>query len=471
MSIASGQESQGTAFRLSYSTSTADQEPLSSSQSNATASKESSDHDHPKSQIPTDARASENMENAEAPGSLASNSGRQTEAQCQTFKIDSIGMLRPRDPAEAFKTLSPSICRPRYFANRRSVPFIIHDETDQVAASARSLDRQEIKTPRNNRQIAVTATHSLKRSSSLVKLSMDADGSAQVTPRTGNTPSPPHQKSVVLLNPIQRSRSGFQRSLSAIECGTLGDAHELVADYLTRRPPLGRSRDARTWEFYCDSDARDALNKQAEREQSGSATAAIGLIRSRSSTDKSLASNPNRRNARMPKNDSAKRHKINKVMLTKPKLGRATSSIARLQSTSASDHNQTATKSATKHGKSNSQSAVFEDYNGDSDKENWEPGTQLRRLPRRRPVTSQNSARILLESLREPSEPSSFEASADQYASKSRQRPSASDDKENQSLLVDNEVIAPVDEQILPRVEEDLNCVQGLLRLRQAAWN
>ena len=86
-------------------------------------------------------------------------------------------------------------------------------------------------------------------------------------------------------------------------------------------------------------------------------------------------------------------------------------------------------------------------------------------------MTSQNSARILLESLREPSEPSSFEASADQYASKSRQRPSASDDKENQSLLVDNEVIAPVDEQILPRVEEDLNCVQGLLRLRQAAWN
>ena len=39
-----------------------------------------------------------------------------------------------------------------------------------------------------------------------------------------------------------------------------------------------RSRDARTWEFYCDSDARNALTEQAEREEKGSATAAIGLI-------------------------------------------------------------------------------------------------------------------------------------------------------------------------------------------------
>ena len=45
----------------------------------------------------------------------------------------------------------------------------------------------------------------------------------------------------------------------------------------------GRSRGARTWEFYCDSGARNASTEQAEREESGSATAAIEMIRSQRS--------------------------------------------------------------------------------------------------------------------------------------------------------------------------------------------
>ena len=468
-SIASSQKNQGIASLVSHSNLTTDQEPSSSSQSSATATKESYAQDDSKEHIPTDASALVNLYNVSAPGSLVRNGDRQTGAQCQTHKVDSTSALRPKDPAEAFKALSPDICRPNYLANRRSVPFIIHDETYQVKATAKLLDRRDTKTSSRDHETAEMAIQSLKRSS-LVKLSMNLDGNAQVAPRTGDTPSPPHPKPVILAHSKQRSRSGLQRSLSAVECSTLGNAHDFAASYFTRRPLLGRSRDARTWEFYCDSDTRDALNKQAQREEDGSATAPIGLIRSRSGTRNSLTPNPNKRNAHVSKNDAAKRYKVNKDVPTKLKLGRTISSVARLQTTSASNRNQKPAKTATKHGKSNSQSAIFEDPNGDSDKENWEPGTHTRRPLRRRPVTSEESARILLESLHEPSESSSFELSTDRQGSKSRQGPSAPDDKENQSPLIDGESTASMGEPSLLRVEEDLDCVQNLLKLKEAAW-
>ena len=56
----------------------------------------------------------------------------------------------------------------------------------------------------------------------------------------------------------------------------------------SRHSMSGRSRGARTWEFYCDSDARNALTEQAEREESGSATAAFEMIRSQISDRKHI---------------------------------------------------------------------------------------------------------------------------------------------------------------------------------------
>ncbi len=68
----------------------------------------------------------------------------------------------------------------------------------------------------------------------------------------------------------------------------------------------GRSRDARTLEFYCDSGARNASTEQAEREESGSATAAIEMIKSQRSDSKVAIPQPNKRNARSQKHDSTR---------------------------------------------------------------------------------------------------------------------------------------------------------------------
>ena len=402
-----------------------------------------------------------------------SSSIERQEEMCQNFVVGSMGTTRPRDPVEAFKS-SQDRCRPGYLANRRSAPFIVHDETDDISASMKPLDRHEAGSSTEGYGNSMSAKP-LRRSASLVKLSMDADGNAEVTARTGSTPSPPHPKPILFPQPTRRPGLGFQRSFSAFEQGTHKRAQDLVEDSFPRRPTVGRSRDARTWEFYCDSDARDALTKQAEREESGSATAAIGLIRSRSSKTKTLTPNSNKRNANVQKSDSGKRHKTDKDKSSKPKLGRTTSSVARLQTTATitSNQKQKAIKQATKHSKSNSKSAIFEDFDGDSDKENWVPGTQTRQPPRRRPVTSQESARILLESLREPSESSSLGAMLDRQSTKPKPKPkpSAVEDKENSGPEIDDEVAAFMGEESLPRVEDDLDCVQNLLRLSQAAWN
>ena len=230
----------------------------------------------------------------------------------------------------------------------------------------------------------------------------------------------------------------------------------------------GRSRDARTWEFYCDSDARNALTEQAELEESGSATAAIGLIRSHSNKSKTITPNLNKRIAQTQKSDSAKRVKADGQKTGKPKLGRATSSIGRMQTTSS---NSQFPKPAVKHTKSNSQTFIWQEQDGDSDKENWEPGTQTRNPPRPRPGRSRTTM-ILEESLRIPSQSSSLDALMSRESNTSRRRSekgSNFEGKENAGGVVDDEVAAFMGDSG-PREVEELDCVQNLLSLSQAAW-
>ena len=227
----------------------------------------------------------------------------------------------------------------------------------------------------------------------------------------------------------------------------------------------GRSRDARTWEFYCDNDVRDALTEQAEREQSGSAVSAIGLIRSRSNT--ALASNSNKRNTNVPKPDKSKRSKADETKSQKRKLDRTTSSVARLQTTGGSKQ---AFQTAPKKPKSGSQSDLLVDP-GDSDKENWEPGTQTRVQRRRRPANNTakrigNVQSVLKESLHIPSQSTSLDAFLNHSSDLS-----PSIDKENaagQKELEEVTDLASGGE--ISREPDDLDCVQNLLSLRQGAW-
>lgn len=373
------------------------------------------------------------------------------------------------DLVRSFSQTIPTKRRPGYFANRRSASFVILDEDKgDTRSSALSLDFEGFQ-GKSLSKSGPESTRSLERTPSLVRLSMSLDGKAQVTTSTGDTPSPPRSQPALPTNLVPRPNTGLQRSFSAIE-PSKKNAYDCPS--IPRPAITGRSRDARTWEFYCDSDARNALTEQAEREESGSAVAAIGLIRSRSNNSKAMTPNPNKRNANAQKVDAAKRLKHDGQKPHKPKLERATSSVARLQSSNSNSHKQAA-KTGGKLLKPNSQSGVYEKYDGDSDKENWVPGTQATNPRRRRPATNQATARILLESLRVPSHSASLDAlmSRDNMTPrKSTSLTSSSDEKENCAADNNDEVAAFMGETDVPREVEDLDCVQNLLSLSQAAW-
>lgn len=372
---------------------------------------------------------------------------------------------------------APTKRRSGYLANRRSASFVIHDESRNglpPSSLSSSLPSNE---PAKGASHASGSAQALKRTSSHVRLSMSLDGKAEVTTRTGNTPSPPRSQPVPpAINAVPRTNTGLQRSYSALEPGNKSISNKSLSGVVpvpySRRSMTGRSRDARTWEFYCDSDARNALTEQAELEESGSATAAIGLIRSRSNTSKVMTPNPNKRNAHCQKPDSTKRLKADVQGTGKPKLARATSSVARLQTANSNGQAQKAMKVGEKKPKGGSQTDIWQEYDGDSDKENWEPGTQSSNPRRRRPGHSHQAARILEESFRVPSQSSSLDALMNSESTTSRSsitKSSSSEEKENSGPEVDDEIAAFMGESG-PRGVEDLDCVQNLLSLSQGAW-
>lgn len=295
-----------------------------------------------------------------------------------------------------------------------------------------------------------------KHTSSLVHLSTSLEGNAKVA--IGSSPSPPKLRAPRPITGLQRSQSAIEPSKHKTKSRPAVVAQKALMP--------GRSRDSRTWEFYCNSSAQDALTEHAEREQSGSAASAIGLIRSRS--NKALASNPNKRNARPEKAEPIKRLKADDSRSNRRTLTRAKSSIARLQTVESDTKLE---EIQGKHRKPGSQIELAED--GDSDKENWEPGTESR-PPRRRPQPSTRLPRTVLEeSLRIPSHSSSLDRLLD---SEKMDQPKRVSPKENQGKAGDEELQKFMADAQLPREPEELDCVQNLLSLSQApgskaCWN
>lgn len=219
------------------------------------------------------------------------------------------------------------------------------------------------------------------------------------------------------------------------------------------RLPTGRSRDARSWEFCCDIDARDELTTQAENESSGSAVAAISLLRSASNSI--LKPNTNKRNAPPPKNDSTKHSK-------KPKLGRAMSSLARLQNPLKPNQDLF----------DNNKPGLLHSPSGDSDKENWIPhenGGNLRRRPMHSSRTDrQPGAKILGDNLHIPTH------AYDLDGSKSRKHKTANTETEvfedHDAGKVGPEVEKFMRGEVSPSKKGDLDCIHGLLSLSQGNW-
>ena len=249
---------------------------------------------------------------------------------------------------------------------------------------------------------------------------------------------------------------GLQRSQSALPFSLTSIMPHENAPFVPRLP-TGRSRDARTWEFCCDSEARDELTTQAENESHGSAVAAISLIRSTSSS--ALKTNNNKRNAPSAKTHSSKHGK-------KIKLGKVMSSLARLQNIEKPSQLSQILSSYGEDG-------LMRSPSGDSDKENWVPteGGNARRhpLPSSRSGKKSQFKAVLGDNLNIPTQAVNFGGSRLRKRKSANVETNIFEDQEN-SDEVPGEVEKFMRGEISPSKKGDLDGVQALLSLSQGNW-
>ena len=351
-----------------------------------------------------------------------------------------------------------------YLAKRRSMPFVVHSEGQGDHSSSNPVAAHYISSPTQ------TPSFLLKHTPS-VRLSLSLDGKAHVTTGSEDLPSPPRAQALPMTCSQSRPIGSLQRSYSANE--TLSST-----SMVSRNSISGRSKDNRTWEFYCDSEAGNVLTEQAEREQSGSAVGPIGLIRSQS--NKIKLPSFNKRNARMQKDEPAKKQKPGDHFSEKPKSHRAATSIVKLQHVTGNvqkkvakvliDEDEKTRKFAPKLRRCPSPS-------GDSDKENWEPGTQSRAVRGRRGGRSHGVPRghhgLLLDSPQIPSHSSSLDILMNGEGFPSRRQRlngKGSSGQQNINSTVNDEAANFMIGSSDSREVEDLEGVQNLLSLSQAAW-
>ena len=280
-----------------------------------------------------------------------------------------------------------------------------------------------------------------------IRLSMTVDGVVKVKTTDEETPSPPKRRA---QNLASLRNEGLKRSHSAVA------ASELLKEgqrYKARPTSgiFGRSRDARTWEFYCDGDARTALPAQAEPENNGSAVGAINLIRSQGQNARSKAQQRRKGMALKPKSEAGNTRKQAAFTEQKPKLVRAMSSMARLSSKCKEDID------IGKSGKTSHASSP----SGDSDKENWAPGTRTSSHPLRRSQASSASRDVLQD----------HHAAARLTSTNTRPFVTNKDGENDQKHGVWKKEIRQADSFYHGEEKgEDLDCIQGLLSLSQGAW-
>ncbi|CAK7232225.1 hypothetical protein SBRCBS47491_008195 [Sporothrix bragantina] len=369
------------------------------------------------------------------------------------------------------------------------------------------------------------------------RLSLSLEGKAEVI--SGQSPSPPRRLPLPSpMLPVDRRtgssssngsdsphtslpairRSGLSRSQSALP--SLGltlppissltnslasvSAPAPIAQPVAHPPRLlrGRSRDVHAWESVCDAETRvdDELSAHAEEEASGSAIAAISLLRSTSTL--SNASNASSSSVLQPnghKRNTSSRSGLPRPGMKRAKLGRALSSVARMQNVSNS-------RESWQQQDSGKDKVWVDDEKkkklklstllsgNDSDKENWSPDEEGR--PRSSAnQTSNNGRRPLPSSRTGPQRPvlgsdaskgnknpqlaatrggktGAFDG-LDIYEDASPRGPPAKRAQLSRAATIS----APDDverfmrgAQVSPSKKGDMDCIAGLLSLSQGNW-
>lgn len=282
-----------------------------------------------------------------------------------------------------------------------------------------------------------------------MRLSTGLDGRAELVEGELTPPRPHAERPTSYLSsviPLKRMRS-LQRSHSALPLGSSS-----FNGPFTPRLPSGRSRDARTWEFCAEGEPRDELTTQAENESNGSAIAAISLIRSISGS--ALKSNPSKRNA-----------PSRPLQVKRPKMGRASSSVARMQSGVKKQKQPV-----------NDKDPLRRSPSGDSDKENWVPhsnGVNPRRRPAHVRTQSEKEPKgILQDNLNIPTH-ADFGVNGNKRRKSAHAEPQVYEDTETSSKTTktpDDDVRRFMRGPVSPSKKDDVDCIQGLLSLSQGNW-
>ncbi|KAL6873232.1 hypothetical protein J3F83DRAFT_732565 [Trichoderma novae-zelandiae] len=296
-----------------------------------------------------------------------------------------------------------------------------------------------------------------------VRLSLSLEGKAELVPNNESSPvrETPSRPSSTLPSLAQYRQRSLHRSHSALPAVTLPPISTLTSS-LPPRLVQGRSRDVHAWELCADSETRDELTAQAEHESSGSAIAAISLLRSTSGI---LQPSSVKRNAPLSKLSRPRQSK-------KPRLGRTISSVARLETCWANDEKPRESS----HAKMNVSMLVSP---SDSDKENWSPRNGVRaangrrQMPPNSPSRSQSARRIgrvlqgrkspalLMRSHTMPSDSRSpVKTGVPAFGGMETEAESPRDDEVSRFMCGD----------VSPSKKGDMDCVAGLLSLSQGAW-
>jgi hypothetical protein len=293
----------------------------------------------------------------------------------------------------------------------------------------------------------------LNRSSSYLRISMTDDGQAKVVDRAAPSPSP--EKPNPTISTAAARTSGLRRSYSAanLDDTTTMNGSMDGARKLARVSTIGRSRDSRTWEFWCDSDARNSLVERAEQETSGSAAESIRMMRTNS--NRALRANAVKLNSPIVAHGGRLGDKTRRP----PTMKRSNTHHGRLQSKAAPSE---ATGKKVKKGKNGEE---FQRPNGDSDKENWEPDD----APRGQAVSGvRGSKKVLGENANAMTQSNSLGALMAKERKSGKKDLTAADVDDEVSTFMSGSVSNSRSSSAA--VGEELDCVQSLLSLSQGNW-
>ncbi|KAK3328830.1 hypothetical protein B0H66DRAFT_539427 [Apodospora peruviana] len=217
--------------------------------------------------------------------------------------------------------------------------------------------------------------------SSQFRISLSLEGKAEVVPDIPSPPRPSTQPPAPIdIRPIRRPNLARSHSASSPSV-TLPPFSVLTnslpsssAGPLLPRLARGRSRDVHAWEFCCDGENReDVLTAQAKHESSGSAIAAISLLRSTSSSSACNVS-PLQPSNSAKRNAATSKAPPRTGLAKKAKLGRALSSVARLQTNVGSSVNVDRRTVVGREDAAKVKVSMLVSPSGnESDKENWSP--------------------------------------------------------------------------------------------------